>query len=127
MSRFKGERTDDGEGNPSLHLRKCFLDRWRVLWIEDGFSFDDDEEDDTEIVKDGVKVVVDGMSYQYLAGSTVDYSESLTGSQFVVENPNASYQAAVAARVSVYNVGNTKEWATPATRPSDRASFQRIR
>ena len=48
------------------------------------------QEDDTEIVKDGVKVVVDGMSYQYLVGSTVDYSESLTGSQFVVENPECN-------------------------------------
>ena len=56
-----------------------------------GFSFDDEhQEDDTEVLKDGVKIVVDGLSYQYLVGSTVDYSESLTGSQFVVENPNAS-------------------------------------
>ena len=45
---------------------------------------------DLEIVKGGVKLVVDAMSIQYLAGSTVDYVEGLQGSRFTVENPNAS-------------------------------------
>ncbi|MBH96258.1 MAG: iron-sulfur cluster insertion protein ErpA [Gammaproteobacteria bacterium] len=79
----------DGEGNPSLHLR-VFVTGGGCSGFQYGFSFDDEhQEDDTEIVKGGIKLVVDGMSYQYLVGSTVDYSESLTGSQFVVENPNA--------------------------------------
>ena len=86
----KAKELIDGEGNPSLHLR-VFVTGGGCSGFQYGFSFDDEsQEDDTEIVKDGVKVVVDAMSYQYLVGSTVDYSESLTGSQFVVENPNAS-------------------------------------
>jgi iron-sulfur cluster insertion protein len=52
-------------------------------------------------LKDGVTVVIDGMSYQYLVGATVDYSESLTGSQFVVENPNASSTCGCGASFSL--------------------------
>jgi iron-sulfur cluster insertion protein len=52
-------------------------------------------------VKDGVTVVIDGMSYQYLVGATVDYSESLTGSQFVVDNPNASSTCGCGASFSL--------------------------
>ena len=79
-----------GEGNPDLHLR-VFVTGGGCSGFQYGFSFDDEhQDDDTEVVKDGVTVVIDGMSYQYLVGATVDYSESLTGSQFVVENPNAS-------------------------------------
>jgi iron-sulfur cluster insertion protein len=59
------------------------------------------QDDDTEVVKDGVTVVIDGMSYQYLVGATVDYSESLTGSQFVVENPNASSTCGCGASFSL--------------------------
>ena len=91
----------DGEGNPSLHLR-VFVTGGGCSGFQYGFSFDDEsQEDDTEIVKDGVKVVVDGMSYQYLVGSTVDYSESLTGSQFVVENPNATSTCGCGASFSL--------------------------
>ncbi len=56
-----------------------------------GFSFDDQvAEDDTRIENDGVSMVVDAMSIQYLMGGTVDYKESLQGSQFTVQNPNAT-------------------------------------
>ena len=79
-----------GEGNEQLHLR-VFVTGGGCSGFQYGFSFDDEyQDDDTLTTKDGVKVVIDGLSYQYLVGSTVDYLESLTGSQFVVENPNAS-------------------------------------
>jgi iron-sulfur cluster insertion protein len=78
------------EQNPYLQLR-VFVTGGGCSGFQYGFSFDDaHQEDDTEVEKDGVKVVVDGLSYQYLVGSVVDYSESLTGSQFVVNNPNAT-------------------------------------
>ena len=47
-------------------------------------------DDDTAVERDGVTVVVDPMSYQYLAGSEVDYVEGLEGSRFVINDPNAS-------------------------------------
>ena len=90
-----------GEGNPDLHLR-VFVTGGGCSGFQYGFSFDDEhQEDDTEVLIDGVKMVVDGLSYQYLVGSTVDYSESLTGSQFVVENPNASSTCGCGASFSL--------------------------
>ena len=56
-----------------------------------GFSFDKViDEEDTCITKDGAKLVIDSLSLQYLEGSTVDYTEDLMGSKFVITNPNAS-------------------------------------
>ena len=56
-----------------------------------GFTFDETVADDDAVVeRDGVTMVVDSMSYQYLSGSQVDYQEDLQGAQFVVSNPNAS-------------------------------------
>ncbi len=56
-----------------------------------GFSFDDIiEEDDTCIEKEGANLVIDSLSLQYLQGSTVDYVEDLTGSKFIISNPNAT-------------------------------------
>jgi len=56
-----------------------------------GFAFEDEAaEDDAAIEKDGVTVLIDPMSFQYLVGSEVDYTEGLEGSRFVVNNPNAS-------------------------------------
>ena len=89
------------EENPSLRFR-VYITGGGCSGFQYGFSFDDEhQEDDTEVLKDGVPVVVDGMSYQYLVGSTVDYSESLTGSQFVVENPNASSTCGCGASFSL--------------------------
>ena len=56
-----------------------------------GFSFDKTvEEDDTCIEKQGANLVIDSLSLQYLQGSTVDYVEDLTGSKFIISNPNAT-------------------------------------
>ena len=56
-----------------------------------GFSFDKEiDEEDTCITKDGANLVVDSLSLQYLEGSTVDYTEDLMGSKFVITNPNAT-------------------------------------
>ena len=59
--------------------------------FEYGFTFDEDlEEDDTAIEQSGIRLVIDPLSYQYLAGAEVDFREDLQGSRFVVNNPNAS-------------------------------------
>ena len=63
------------------------------MTIEDVVDHDFDEavaEDDSIVEKDGVKVVVDAMSYPYLVGAKVDYEEGLQGSKFVIQNPNAA-------------------------------------
>lgn len=78
------------EGNPDLKLR-VFVTGGGCSGFQYGFSFDDSQqEDDTAIERDGVTLLVDPMSYQYLVGATIDYQEGLQGSQFVVQNPNAT-------------------------------------
>lgn len=78
------------EGNPGLKLR-VFVTGGGCSGFQYGFSFDENQEDDDTVVEDnGVKLLVDPMSYQYLVGATVDYQEGLQGSQFVVQNPNAT-------------------------------------
>lgn len=78
------------EDNPQLKLR-VFVTGGGCSGFQYGFSFDDNQdEEDTAIEKDGVTLLVDPMSYQYLVGATVEYTEGLQGSQFVVSNPNAS-------------------------------------
>lgn len=62
-----------------------------MQWFSDGFTFDDQVNDgDLTIENQNVGLVVDPMSLQYLIGGTVDYTEGLDGSRFVVTNPNAS-------------------------------------
>ena len=67
-----------------------------------GFSFEDTmAEDDTPVSRDGVTVLIDSLSFQYLAGSTVDYEEGLMGSRFVITNPNASTTCGCGASFSI--------------------------
>lgn len=78
------------EGNPRLKLR-VFVTGGGCSGFQYGFTFDEDTaEDDTVIEREGVALVVDPMSYQYLAGALVDYQEGLEGSRFIISNPNAS-------------------------------------
>ena len=78
------------EGNPSLKLR-VFVTGGGCSGFQYGFTFDDEmAEDDTVVERDGVNLIVDAMSFQYLAGSEVDYQEGLEGSRFVIKNPNAA-------------------------------------
>jgi iron-sulfur cluster insertion protein len=80
----------DGEGNDALKLR-VFITGGGCSGFSYGFTFDEDIADDDSLIENGgVTMVVDSMSYQYLAGAEVDYKEDLQGAQFVVQNPNAS-------------------------------------
>lgn len=79
----------DEEGNPALKLR-VFVSGGGCSGFQYGFTFDEDiNEDDTQLVKNGVTLLIDSMSYQYLVGAEIDYTEGLEGSQFVIRNPNA--------------------------------------
>ena len=77
------------EGNPALKLR-VFIQGGGCSGYQYGFEFDEEQADDDLAVKtDGVILLVDPLSLQYLMGAVVDYTESLHGAQFVIRNPNA--------------------------------------
>ncbi|MCL2021578.1 MAG: iron-sulfur cluster insertion protein ErpA [Betaproteobacteria bacterium] len=77
------------EGNPNLKLR-VFVTGGGCSGFQYGFAFEETaNEDDASFEKNGVTLLVDQMSYQYLLGAEIDYKEGLQGSQFVIHNPNA--------------------------------------
>jgi len=77
------------EGNDELALR-VFVTGGGCSGFQYGFSFDEStQEDDTIVERNGVRLLVDSMSYPYLVGSEVDYKEGLEGAQFTIKNPNA--------------------------------------
>lgn len=80
----------DEEGNPDLKLR-VFVSGGGCSGFQYGFTFDETvNEDDTSMVKEGVTLLIDPMSFQYLVGAEIDYQESLEGAQFIIKNPNAT-------------------------------------
>ena len=77
------------EGNAELALR-VYIQGGGCSGFQYGFEFDENRaEDDMAVQTEGVTLLVDPLSLQYLMGAEVDYSESLTGAQFVIRNPNA--------------------------------------
>lgn len=56
-----------------------------------GMALDDGEPEDGDQIfeQDGVKIVVDGLSLNYMDGSSVDYLDDSLGGGFKIENPNA--------------------------------------
>ncbi|MGH8144821.1 MAG: iron-sulfur cluster insertion protein ErpA [Rhodanobacteraceae bacterium] len=77
------------EGNAALKLR-VFIEGGGCSGFQYGFSFDEARgEDDFVLDRDGVELLVDPLSMQYLEGAEVDYVEELSGAQFVIHNPNA--------------------------------------
>jgi len=78
------------EGNADLKLR-VFVSGGGCSGFQYGFTFDEvTNEDDTVMSKNGVQLLIDPMSFQYLVGAEIDYQENLEGSQFVIKNPNAT-------------------------------------
>ena len=78
------------EGNTDLKLR-VFVQGGGCSGFQYGFTFDEAvNEDDTSFEKNGVTLLVDSMSFQYLVGAEIDYKEDINGSQFVIKNPNAT-------------------------------------
>ncbi len=78
------------EGSPDLKLR-VFVSGGGCSGFQYGFTFEDtSNDDDTLVDNDGVTLLIDPMSLQYLVGAEIDYQDSLQGSQFVIRNPNAT-------------------------------------
>ena len=78
------------EGNPNLKLR-VFVQGGGCSGFQYGFTFDEKvNDDDTSMMKDGVELLIDPMSYQYLVGAEIDYKEDINGAQFVIKNPNVT-------------------------------------
>ena len=78
------------EANPNLKLR-VFVQGGGCSGFQYGFTFDEIvNEDDTTMEKNGVQLLIDSMSYQYLVGAEIDYKEDINGAQFVIKNPNAT-------------------------------------
>lgn len=89
------------EGNPALKLR-LYVSGGGCSGFQYGFSFDDQvAEDDMQVVTDGVTLLIDAMSQQYLLGARVDYEDSLEGSRFVIQNPNAQSTCGCGSSFSV--------------------------
>ncbi len=89
------------EGNADLKLR-VFVSGGGCSGFQYGFTFDEEiNEDDTVMTKNGVQLLIDPMSFQYLAGAEIDYTESLEGSQFVIRNPSAASTCGCGSSFSV--------------------------
>ncbi|HXD07593.1 MAG TPA: iron-sulfur cluster insertion protein ErpA [Burkholderiaceae bacterium] len=91
----------DEEGNPDLKLR-VFVQGGGCSGFQYGFTFDEIvNEDDTQMSKNGVTLLIDAMSLQYLMGAEIDYKEDLEGAQFVIKNPNATTTCGCGSSFSV--------------------------
>ena len=89
------------EGNESLKLR-VYITGGGCSGFQYGFTFDENvNEDDTLIQNEGVSVLIDSMSIQYLGGAEIDYKEDLEGAQFVIRNPNAATTCGCGSSFSV--------------------------
>jgi len=89
------------ENNPDLKLR-VYVTGGGCSGFQYGFTFDEEvNEDDTQVIKNGVTVLVDSMSIQYLIGAEIDYKDDLSGAQFVIRNPNASTTCGCGSSFSV--------------------------
>jgi iron-sulfur cluster insertion protein len=89
------------EGNPALKLR-VYINGGGCSGFQYGFTFDEAQaEDDFAIEREGVTLLCDPLSLQYLTGAQVDYAENLSGSQFVISNPNAKTTCGCGSSFSV--------------------------
>lgn len=89
------------EDNPNLKLR-VFVSGGGCSGFQYGFTFDENiDESDTSVENGGVTLLVDPVSFQYLVGAEIDYTEGLEGSQFVIRNPNATTTCGCGSSFSV--------------------------
>jgi iron-sulfur cluster insertion protein len=89
------------EGTPDLKLR-VFVSGGGCSGFQYGFTFEEEvNEDDTQVMKDTVTLLIDPMSLQYLMGAEIDYQDSLQGSQFVIRNPQAQSTCGCGSSFSV--------------------------
>jgi iron-sulfur cluster insertion protein len=89
------------EGNPQLKLR-VFISGGGCSGFQYGFTFEENLIDgDTHVENQGVTLLIDPMSFQYLIGAEIDYKEDLEGARFVIRNPNASTTCGCGSSFSV--------------------------
>jgi len=89
------------ENNPRVKLR-TFVQGGGCSGFSYGFTLDEEQnEDDFVIEKSGVNILVDSMSMQYLQGATIDYKDELMGSNFTINNPNATTTCGCGSSFSV--------------------------
>ena len=89
------------EDTPDLKLR-VFVSGGGCSGFQYGFTFEESiNEDDTQVTKDSVTLLIDPMSLQYLAGAEIDYQDNVQGSQFVIKNPNAETTCGCGSSFSV--------------------------
>lgn len=90
------------ENNPKLKLR-VFVQGGGCSGMEYGFTFDEEQnEDDFTFDNNGVAVLIDSMSMQYLTGAVVDFKDDLNGSRFTIDNPNAQTSCGCGSSFSPY-------------------------
>ena len=91
----------DEEGSPDLKLR-VFVSGGGCSGFQYGFTFEEEvNDDDTQVMKDTVTLLIDPMSLQYLMGAEIDYQDNLQGSQFVIRNPQATSTCGCGSSFSV--------------------------
>ncbi|MDA3877701.1 MAG: iron-sulfur cluster insertion protein ErpA [Halothiobacillus sp.] len=89
------------EGNPDLKLR-VFITGGGCSGFQYGFMFEEAaQEDDAKVMREGVTLLVDPMSIQYLEGAEIDYKEDISGAQFVIRNPMAATTCGCGSSFSV--------------------------
>ncbi len=89
------------ENNPNLKLR-VFITGGGCSGFQYGFTFDENINDgDSKVEREGVTLLIDPMSVQYLTGAEIDYTEGVEGAQFVIRNPNASTTCGCGSSFSV--------------------------
>ena len=89
------------ENTPDLKLR-VFVSGGGCSGFQYGFTFEESiNEDDTQVTKDSVTLLIDPMSLQYLTGAEIDYQDNVQGSQFVIKNPNAETTCGCGSSFSV--------------------------
>ena len=99
---FKLKELIAEEGNPNLKLR-IFVQGGGCSGFQYGFTFDEDQsEDDFDLEYDGVGLLVDSMSAQYLQGAKIKYTEDAMGASFAIENPQAQTTCGCGSSFSPY-------------------------
>ena len=97
----KGKELIEEEDTPDLKLR-VFVSGGGCSGFQYGFTFEESiNEDDTQVTKDSVTLLIDPMSLQYLTGAEIDYQDNVQGSQFVIKNPNAETTCGCGSSFSV--------------------------
>lgn len=89
------------EGNPALKLR-VFITGGGCSGFQYGFTFDEQaDSEDAAVTTDGVTLVIDPVSLQYMEGAEIDYKEDFEGAQFVIRNPMAATTCGCGSSFSV--------------------------